>query len=69
MTLSWPGKKVGAKVCQAEEKVTEVRMGDTARYILKTVKGSVKLKPQVTMARKETREVKMVQIMKGLVTY
>ena len=42
-------------------------MGDTARYILKTAKGSVGLKPQVTMARKEIREVKMV--MKGLVTY
>ena len=27
-------------------------MGDTARYILKTAKGSVGLKPQVTMARK-----------------
>lgn len=42
-------------------------MGDTARYILKTATGSVGLKPQVTMASKETREVKMV--MKGLVTY
>ena len=27
-------------------------MGDSARYILKTAKGSVGLKPQVTMARK-----------------
>lgn len=59
MTESWPGKEVGEKVCQAEEKGTAVRrMGDTARYILKTAKDSVGLKLQVTMAKKETREVR-----------
>lgn len=60
MTESWPGrgsrKSLPKVVAKGARRVR--RMGDTARYILKTAKDSVGLKLQVTMAKKETREVR-----------